>query len=78
MMPFEMVLSSWSTSATGIFAASALSLGPEKSDPKNDAIAIGTAKLMITARRSAKNSRRSLRTMAIIGMNDISPAGSFQ
>src|SRR3989442_7719976 len=51
-----------------IFAGSVLRLGPEKIDPKNDAIAIGTAKLMITARRSLKKICRSLRTIAQRGM----------
>ena len=37
---------------------------PPKIEPKNEAMAIGTAKLRITARRSPKNSSRSLRTSA--------------
>jgi hypothetical protein len=61
----------------GIFAGSAFRSGPEKIDPKNDAIAIGTMKLMMTARRSLKNSCRSLRTMARNGVS-INLAGSFR
>src|SRR6185503_2509315 len=33
--------------------------------PKNEAMAIGAAKLMMSARRSPKNNCRSLRTMAV-------------
>ena len=49
---------------------------PQKIDPKNEAIAIGAMKLMITARRSLKKSCRSLRTMAEMRCSDISPASS--
>ena len=70
--PREIALASWSTIATAIRAGSLL--GPEKIDPKNDAIAIGTAKLMITARRSLKKSCRSLRIMARSGTRIISRA----
>ena len=56
-------------------AMAKIDVGPEKIDPKNDAIAIGTAKLMITARRSLKKSSRSLRIIARKGV--ISRAGSF-
>jgi hypothetical protein len=51
-----MVLSSWSTTMTAIFAGSPFRDGPEKIDPKKDAIAIGTTKLTMTERRSLKNS----------------------
>ena len=77
-MPFETALPSWSTIATAIRAGSRLSPGPEKIDPKNDAIAIGTTKLTMTDRRSPKKSCRSLRTIARKGMRAISRAGSFR
>ena len=73
---FEMALSSWSTIAAPIRGGSRL-CGPEKSEPKNEAMAIGTTKLTITERRSLKKRRRSLRTMAKKGVRAISPAGSF-
>ena len=47
----------------------------EKMKPKNDAMAMGAAKLMITARRSVKKSSRSLRTMARHAWSAISPSG---
>ena len=61
-----------------IFAGSLLLLGPEKIDPKNAAIAIGTTKLTITDRRSLKKSCRSLRTIATSGMTAINRASSFR
>ena len=70
----EMTLRSWSTTRTGTRAVSALWL-PEKMKPKNEAMAMGAAKLMITARRSVKNSSRSLRTMARHAWSAISPSG---
>ena len=51
---------------------------PEKIDPKNDAIAIGTTKLTITERRSLKNRRRSFRTSASRGISVVNRAGSFR
>ena len=64
--------------AIEILAGSLLLLGPEKIEPKNEAIAIGTTKLTITERRSLKNSCRSLRTIARSGMTAISRASSFR
>ena len=55
-----------------------LLLGPENSEPKNAAMAIGTTKLTITERLSLKNSCRSLRTIARSGMTAISRASSFR
>ena len=74
MMPCEMVPRSSSAIITGM--RDGPELGPEKIEPKNDAIAIGAAKLMMTARRSLKNSCRSLRTMAMSGVIAISRGGS--
>ena len=70
----EMTLPSWSTTRTGTRAFSVFWL-PEKMKPKNEAMAMGAAKLMITARRSVKNSSRSLRTIARQAWIPISPSG---
>jgi hypothetical protein len=75
---FEIALPSRSTMLTEIRARSPLRDGPEKIEPKNDAMAIGTAKLMITARRSLKKSWRSLRIIATRGVKAISRASSFR
>ena len=49
-------------------------LAPEKMKPKNDAMATGATKLMITARRSEKNISRSLRTMAAAAVPSVPEA----
>jgi hypothetical protein len=69
----EMTLWSWSTTRTGTRALSE-PFEPEKMNPKNEAMAMGAAKLMINARRSVKNSSRSLRTMARHAWSAISPS----
>ena len=69
-----MTLRSWSTARTGTRAVSALRL-PEKMKPKNEPMAMGAAKLMITARLSVKNRSRSLRTMARHAWSAINPSG---
>ena len=76
-IPFEIMLLSWSTIATSIRAGSLLPL-PEKIDPKNDAIAIGTTKLRMTERRSPKKISRSFRAIASTGLRRISRGGSDQ
>ena len=76
-MAFEIALPSRSTMAMDILAGSELSLPlPPKIDPKNEAMAIGTANVRMTARRSLKNSCRSLRTSATNAA--ISPSNSFR
>ena len=75
---FEIALPSWSTIATAIRAGSRFWPPPEKTAPKNEAMAIGTTKLTITDRRSLKKSCRSLRTIARSGMTAISRASSFR
>ena len=60
----EIELRSSSTIATGTLAASPSQRRRRRSTQRTTAMAIGATKPMITARRSVKNSRRSLRTIA--------------
>jgi hypothetical protein len=76
MMPFEIAEPSWSTSRIGILTTSSSERCPLKRNPKNDPMAMGIAKAMMTARRSLRKICRSLRIMARIGVRDISRAGS--
>jgi len=73
----ETALPSSSTMAMGIFADSDV-FWPVKIDPKKDAMAIGATKPMITARRSLKNSSRSLRTSARNATHCINRGGSVR
>ena len=73
----EIALSSSSTIAAATRGGS-LRSDTENSEPKNEAMAIGTTKLTITERRSLKKSSRSLRTMARSGVMFISRASSFR
>ena len=59
--------------ATATRARSPPSSDPENSDPKNDAMAMGIARVSTTARRSVKKICRSFLTSAVSGASGMSP-----